>query len=286
MAGMGFPRFLAASAAAAWGLGASAPAMAEFARPGQLGFQAPASPSAHAIYDFHNLLLVIITLIAVFVLGLLVYVMFRFAESRNPKPTRTTHNALVEVLWTMIPVVILFAIAWPSFALLYEQEDVSDAEMTLKAIGRQWYWSYEYPDHGNFTFDANLIPDEDLGSDQLRLLSTDNVVVLPVDTKIRILVTASDVLHNFAMPAFGIKMDAVPGRINETWVEITREGTFYGQCSELCGTGHAYMPIEIHAVSKAAFEDWVEQAREEFATLAPDDGDSAARPTQLAATPK
>jgi len=267
---MGFPRFLAASAAAAWGLGASAPALAEFARPGQLGFQAPASPSAHAIYDFHNVLLVISTLITIFVLGLLVYVMVRFSERRNPTPSRTTHNTLLEILWTGIPVLILLAIVLPSFELLYAQEDVSESDMTIKAIGRQWYWSYEYPDHGNFTFDAYMVPDEDLEPDQLRLLATDNALVLPIDTKIRILVTASDVLHNFALPSFGIKMDGVPGRINETWVTIEREGTFYGQCSELCGTGHAFMPIMVRAVSKEAFEAWVKQAQEEFASDSPE----------------
>ena len=265
-------------------VGGVTPAWAEWAVDGQLGFQTPASPSAEAIYSFHNMLLVIITLITIFVLGLLVYVMFRFSEKRNPTPSRTTHNTLIEVLWTGIPVIILVIIAVPSFKLLYAQEDVSDAEMTIKAIGRQWYWSYEYPDHGNFTFDANMVADEDIEEGQLRLLSTDNVVVLPVDTKIRILVTASDVLHNFAMPSFGIKMDGVPGRINETWVTITREGTFYGQCSELCGTGHSYMPIEIKAVSKAEFEEWIKWAQEEFASLDPAVPDSGSdQNTRLAA---
>ncbi len=266
---LGFIAVLAVTTLIAGGF---APAWAEWAVDGQLGLQTPASPSAEAIYDLHNMLLVIITLITVFVFGLLAYVLFRYSEKRNPIPSKTTHNTLVEVLWTAIPVIILVVIAVPSFKLLYAQEDVSNAEMTIKAIGRQWYWSYEYPDHGNFTFDANLVPDEDLQDGQLRLLTTDNVVVLPVDTKIRILVTASDVIHAFAMPAFGIKMDGLPGRINETWVTITREGTFYGQCSELCGLGHAHMPIMIKAVSKAEFEKWVKWAQYQFTSLEPDGG--------------
>ena len=272
------PAATVALAGALAGFGVSSPAWAEWAIDGQLGLQTPASPSAEAIYGFHNMLLWIITLITIFVLGLLVYVMFRYSEKRNPTPSKTTHNTLIEVLWTAIPVAILVVIAVPSFNLLYAQEDVSDAEMTIKAIGQQWYWTYEYPDHGNFTFDATIVEDEDLEEGQLRLLTTDNVVVLPVDTKIRILVTSNPegVLHNFAMPAFGIKMDGVPGRINETWVEITREGTFYGQCSELCGAGHSYMPIMIKAVSKEEFAEWVKWAQEEYASLDPVDAEPEA----------
>ncbi|MCG8357897.1 MAG: cytochrome c oxidase subunit II [Kiloniellales bacterium] len=233
------------------------------------GFQPAASPTMERIEDLNVLLLVIIVAVVVFVMGLLLYVIWRFAEKRNPTPSRTTHNTLLEVLWTTIPVIILVVIAVPSFKLLYFADSIppEDAELTIKAIGRQWYWSYEYPDHGNFTFDANMVPDEDLEPGQPRLLATDNPIVLPVETNIRILVTASDVLHNFAMPSMGLKLDAVPGRINETWVRITREGTFYGQCSELCGTGHSYMPIEIKAVSKEEFDRWVVQAQEEFARV-------------------
>lgn len=232
----------------------------------QMGLDEPVSPTMERITDFHDLLLVIITLITVFVLVLLLYAMYRFSEKRNPTPSRTTHHTLLEVAWTTIPVIILVVIAIPSFRLLYFADRTVDAEMTLKAIGRQWYWSYEYPDHGNFTFDATMIPEEDLEDGQPRLLATDNMVVLPVDTKIRLLITASDVLHSFAMPPMGLKLDAVPGQVNETWVEITREGTYYGQCSEICGTGHAYMPIAIKAVSKDEFARWVEQAQEDFAS--------------------
>ena len=241
----------------------------------QLGFDPAASPTMERITDFHNLLLVIITLITIFVLGLLLYVMYRFSEKRNPTPTRTTHNTTIEVLWTVIPVVILVLVAIPSFKLLYYADRAEDAEMTIKVIGHQWYWSYEYPDHGNFTFDALMVATEDLQPGQNRLLDTDNVVVLPVNTKIRLLITAGDVLHSFALPAMGVKLDAVPGRINETWMEITREGTFYGQCSEICGTGHSFMPISIKAVSKEAYAEWVEQAKQEFARV--DEPGAAAR---------
>lgn len=261
-------------------IGPGGEAQAAQPRDWQLGLQPAASPTMERLIEFHNLLLVIITLITGFVLVLLLYVVYRFSERRNPTPSRTTHNTVLEVLWTTIPVIILVIIAIPSFKLLYYVDRVEDADMTLKAIGRQWYWSYEYPDHGNFTFDATLVPEEDLEEGQPRLLATDNLVVLPVDTKIRLLVTASDVLHAFAVPAFGIKLDAVPGRINETWVEITAEGTYYGQCSEICGTGHAYMPIAIKAVSKDEFERWVEGAREEFARL-----DGPAAPARLARAP-
>jgi cytochrome c oxidase subunit 2 len=190
---------------------------------------------------------------------------WRYSETRNPTPSKTTHNTLIEVIWTVMPVIILVVIAVPSFKLLYYADRIEDAEMTVKAIGRQWYWSYEYPDHGDFTFDAYMVPDEDLEAGQPRLLQTDTAVVLPVDTRIRILVTASDVLHSFAMPSMGIKLDAVPGRVNETWVQINDEGMYYGQCSEICGKDHSYMPIMIKAVSKAAFAEWVEQAKQEFA---------------------
>lgn len=231
----------------------------------QLGLQPAATTTMERMVDFHDLLLVIILSITVAVLLLLLYVMYRFSERRNPTPSKTTHNTLVEVLWTTIPVIILVLISIPSFKLLYYADRVEDAEMTIKAIGHQWYWSYEYPDHGDFTFDGFMLSDDELEEGQPRLLATDTFVVLPVDTKIRLLITASDVLHSFAIPAFGIKLDANPGKINETWMEITREGTYYGQCSEICGAGHSYMPIAIKAVSKEAFDAWVEQAKQEYA---------------------
>ena len=276
-------RFLFLAALAAVGLLAAGTAGAAEPQPWQMGLQPAVSPVMEEIHAFNNLLLWIISGIVVFVLALLLYVMWRFSEKRNPTPSKTTHNTLIEVVWTVVPVIILVIIAVPSFRLLYltDRNPDGEIEMTIKAIGHQWYWSYEYPDHGNFTFDAYMVADEDLEEGQKRLLTTDNAVVLPVDTNIRILVTASTVLHNFAMPSMGLKMDGVPGRINETWVRINREGTYYGQCSELCGTGHAYMPIMIEAVSKEAFAEWVEGAKEEFARVETPDS-----PKGLADAPK
>jgi cytochrome c oxidase subunit 2 len=241
-------------------------AHADRPRPWQTGFQDSASPIMAQINDFHNMMLVIITVIALFVLGLLVYVMVRFRAGRNPTPSKTTHNTVIEVIWTAAPVIILVIIAIPSFKLLYAQKVIPEAEMTIKAIGQQWYWTYEYPDHGDFAFDALMIADEDLEDGQLRLLETDNRVVLPVETNIRVLVTAGDVLHSWAVPAFGVKIDSIPGRITETWVRIEHEGVYYGQCSELCGVNHGFMPITVEAVSKEAFVEWVEKAKQEFAT--------------------
>lgn len=235
-----------------------------------------ASPVMEDIRWFHNeLLLPIITVITIFVTGLLAYVMIRFNRKANPTPSNFTHNTTIEVLWTVVPVIILVIIAIPSFKLLYKADSIAEAEMTLKVTGNQWYWSYEYPDHGGFGFDANLLEGADLPAGAPRLLTTDNKVVLPVDTNIRILLTATDVLHNWAMPQFGIKIDTVPGRLRETWVRITREGTFHGQCSELCGVRHAYMPIEVKAVSKEEFKAWVTKAQAQYGTP----GD---QPTKLA----
>ncbi|MSO75618.1 MAG: cytochrome c oxidase subunit II [Alphaproteobacteria bacterium] len=232
--------------------------------PWQMNFQPAASPVMERIEQFHNMLLVVTVLITLFVMGLLLYVMVRFRASRNPVPSKTTHHTLIEVLWTVLPIVILVGIAIPSFRLLYYTDRTAEAEMTLKIIGSQWYWSYEYPDHGNLSFDSVMIPDKDIKPGQHRLLEVDNRIVLPVDTNIRLLMTATDVLHAWAVPAFGVKLDTVPGRINETWVRITREGVYYGQCSELCGVGHAYMPIAVEAVSKEKFEAWAKKAKAEF----------------------
>jgi len=235
-------------------------------QPWEIGFQPAASPVAERIHEFHGLLLVIITLITLLVMGLLIYIIFRFNEKRNPVPSRTTHNTVLEVIWTAIPVLILVIIAVPSFKLLYFMDRTHDPEMTLKVTGHQWYWTYTYPDNGGFTFDSMLVADEDLKKGEKRLLTVDNRVVLPVGTNIRLLMSSTDVIHDWAVPAFGIKLDTVPGRINETWVRITREGTYYGQCSELCGVNHGFMPIVVEAVSKEAFKKWVVKAKEEFAS--------------------
>ncbi len=254
------PLFLIVVGAMAGAAGAAQP------RPWQMGFQPAASPVMREITDFHNLLLVIAVLICLVVLGLMFYVVVRFNEKANPTPSKTTHNTIIEVLWTALPVLILVIIAVPSFKLLYFMDRTQNPEMTIKATGHQWYWSYDYPDHGNISFDANIVPDEELKAGQLRLLETDNRVVLPVDTDIRVLLTSDDVIHNWAVPSLGLKLDTVPGRISETWVRIEREGTFYGQCSELCGINHAYMPIAIEAVSKTAFAEWVKMAQRKFAS--------------------
>ena len=250
-------------------VGLAPPALAEFAKDWQLGFQAPVTPVMERINSFHDILLWVIIAISIFVLVLLVYIMWRFSESRNPTPTRTTHNTTVEILWTVIPVVILVVIAVPSFKLLYLGDVVPKADLTIKAIGHQWYWSYEYPDNGNFTFDATMIEEkEDLAKtkNKLRLLETDNSVVVPVDTTVRVIVTAADVLHAWAVPAFGVKLDGVPGRLNETWFKATKIGTYYGQCSELCGVRHGFMPIRVEVVSKQDYEAWVKKAQQEFAS--------------------
>lgn len=225
--------------------------------PWGLGLQEGFSPVKHQMQGFHNLLLVIIVGISLFVLALLIYVMVRFNAKRNPTPSRTTHNTLLEVAWTVVPVLILVVIAIPSFRLLYFMDRTAEPEMTLQVNGYQWYWGYEYPDQQIGEFASYMVPDDELQEGQVRLLSVDQPVILPVDTDIQVLVTAGDVLHSFAIPAFGIKTDAVPGRMNETWVRIEEEGTYYGQCSEICGTGHGFMPIEVRAVSREAFDDWV-----------------------------
>lgn len=233
--------------------------------PMHFNFQPAGSPVMERITDFHNFLLIIITLITIFVTLLLLYVIVRYNARRNPKPSGTTHNTMLEIIWTAIPVLILLLIVVPSFRLLYFADKTPNAEMTLKAIGKQWFWTYEYPDHGNFTFDAYILKDEDAKkAGHPRLLGTDNLVVLPVDTNIRILVTGGDVLHSFAVPALGFKKDGVPGKINETWTRIEKPGLYYGQCSELCGTNHGFMPIAIKAVSKEEFATWVAGAQKKF----------------------
>lgn len=246
----------------------SSSAFAAEPQPWQLNLPAPVTPVAEFAYDFHTFLLVIITVITIFVLALLLYTCFRFRESANPTPSKTTHNSLLEVLWTGIPVLILVVIVFPSMQLLYASDKAEDAEMTLKIIGNQWFWSYEYPDHGNFTFDSLLVArteEEAKETGAKRLMETDNVVVLPVDTKIRLIMTSNDVLHNWSVSDFGVRLDTVPGRLNETWMMATKEGRYYGFCSELCGLDHAFMPITVDIVSKEAFAAWVKKAQEEFA---------------------
>jgi cytochrome c oxidase subunit 2 len=238
-------------------------AYAELGQPAPWEFklQQAATPVMEEIIWFHNWLLVIITVITLFVLGLLVAVAVKFNARANPVPSRTTHNTLIEVAWTLIPVLILVGIAVPSFRLLFQELDVPKADLTIKATGKQWYWSYAYPDNGKFEFDSLLAADK-----QPRLLGVDNEVVVPVNKVVRVQVTGADVIHSFAVPAFGIKIDAIPGRLNETWFKATKTGMFYGQCSELCGRDHAFMPIAVRVVSDQEFAAWVETAKKKFAS--------------------
>ena len=240
-------------------------------QPWQMNFRPSATPVMDDIVDFHNLLLVIEVLIVLFVLGLMVYICVKFNAKANPVPSKTTHNAFLEVVWTVIPIIILIVITVPSVKLLVfmDKAPKDKVEMTLKVIGHQWYWSYEYPDAGNLAFDSNIIPDEEIDASkgQIRLLEVDNRIAIPVDTTIRVIMTSEDVLHNWAVPAFGIKMDTVPGRINEAWIRVpaAKAGVYRGQCSELCGVNHGYMPIVIEAKSKQDFAKWLDKAKKEFA---------------------
>jgi len=245
--------------------------------PWQVGLQQSASPVMDNIIWFHDFLLYIITGIAGFVLILLVVVMVRFNARTNPIPSRTTHNTLIEIAWTLIPIVILMFIAVPSFKLLFLQLNVPAADLTVKATGKQWYWSYSYPDNGQFEFDSLMLKEGERKEGQPRLLAVDNEMVVPVNKTVRVITTGSDVIHSFAVPSFGIKIDAIPGRINETWFTATREGVYYGQCSELCGKDHAFMPIAVHVVSEQAFSAWVEEANKKYAR------DEALPPTTVAA---
>ena len=241
-------------------------ALAAQPKPWQLGFQDAATDNMTQITNFNDFLLILMTAITLVVLGLMVYVMLRFNAKANPEPSKTTHNTLVEVVWTVVPILILVIIAIPSFRLLYYQRVLPEADMTVKATGYQWYWGYEYPDHGGFAFDSLMLNDDERG-DQPRLLATDTAMVVPVNTTVRVIVTGADVLHSWAMPAFGVKMDAVPGRLNETWFRAEQTGTYYGQCSELCGIRHAFMPIRVEVVEPEAFASWVVEAQAEYAQL-------------------
>lgn len=251
-----------AAGSAAWaGLGQPSP--------WQMGLQEAATPVMDNLTWFHNLVMAIITAITVFVLALLVIVIVKFNARSNPVPSKTTHNTAVEIAWTLIPVIILVTIAVPSFKLLFFQQNIPQADVTVKATGKQWFWSYSYPDNGKFEFDSLMLRDGDRKPDQPRLLAVDNAMVVPVNKVVRVQTTAADVIHAFAVPSFGIKIDAIPGRLNETWFKATKEGVYYGQCSELCGKDHAFMPIEVRVVSEQAFAAWVEDAKKKYASDTP-----------------
>jgi cytochrome c oxidase subunit 2 len=244
-------------------------AFAELGQPApwEYKLQEAATPVMENITWFHNFLLWLITIITLFVLALLVIVVVKFNAKANPVPSKTTHNTLIEVAWTLIPVLILVALVVPSFRLLFLELDVPKADLTIKATGKQWYWSYAYPDNGKFEFDSVLACDsEHEKCETPRLLAVDNQVVVPVNKVIRVQTTGADVIHSFAVPAFGIKIDSIPGRLNETWFKATKLGTYYGQCSELCGKDHAFMPIVVRVVNDQDFAAWVETAKKKFAT--------------------
>ena len=244
-------------------LSASGTAFAELGQPApwEYTLQEAASPVMEDIVWFHNFLFWLITAITLFVLVLLVMIVVKFNAKANPVPSKTTHNTLIEVAWTLIPVLILVGIAVPSFRLLFQELDIPKADLTIKATGKQWYWSYAYPDNGKFEFDSLLAQDK-----QPRLLGVDNEMVVPINKVVRIQTTGADVIHSFAVPAFGIKIDSVPGRLNETWFKATKLGMFYGQCSELCGKDHAFMPIAVRVVNDQEFAAWAEAAKKKFAT--------------------
>jgi cytochrome c oxidase subunit 2 len=250
--------------------------------PWQMGLQGAATPVMEELVTFHDALLYVITAITVFVLALLLIIMVRFNRRGNPTPSRTTHNTLIEVIWTVVPIIILTGIAIPSFKLLFYEQNIPPADLTVKATGNQWYWTYSYPD-SKFEFDSRMLDDTERPKqkpNEPRLLAVDNDIVVPVNKVVRVQVTADavGVIHSFAVPSFGIKIDAVPGRLNETWFKAEREGLYYGQCSELCGRDHAFMPIAVRVVSEADFAAWVEEAKKKYAR---EDGP----PTAVAAVP-
>jgi cytochrome c oxidase subunit II len=264
-------RLLAAGTAMAMGTAAAWAAPAGHAEEWQLGMQDMVTQLGRDVAVFHDWLLLLITLISLFVLVLLVICVVRFNERANPVPTRTTHNTTLEVAWTIVPVLILVAIAIPSFRVLREQLIIPPHDLVVKATGHSWYWNYEYPsDQGGFQFDSNMVPENEIKAGQPRLLAADNELVVPINKIVRVQITAADVLHNFAVPSFGIRLDAVPGRLNETWFKADREGIYYGQCSELCGNGHPYMPINVRVVSEADYAAWVAQAKQKYAATGGD----------------
>jgi cytochrome c oxidase subunit II len=258
--------FAAGVALAAWTTAALAAGTGQ-PEPWQIAMQNPVTEVAQGVHNFHTWLVWIIPAISLLVLALLIAVVVKFNENANPVPTRTTHNTLLEVAWTIVPVLILVAIAIPSFRLLRQQLIIPKPDLVVKVTGHSWYWSYEYPadQGGGFSFDSNMVDQKDLKPGQPRLLTADNEMVVPASKIVRVPVTAADVLHSFAMPSFGIKIDAVPGRLNETWFRTDREGVYYGQCSELCGNGHPYMPIVIRVVNEADYAAWLAQAKQKYA---------------------
>jgi cytochrome c oxidase subunit II len=260
---------LGAAIALGFGVSGAMAAQAGIAEPWQLDFQEMVTELGRDVTRFHYWLLWLITAISLFVAGLLVWIVVRFGERKNPEPSKATHNTVLEVAWTVVPVLILVAIAIPSFRILREQLVIPPHDIVVKATGYAWYWGYEYPsDQGGLKFESNMVPENELKPGQPRLLAVDNEMVVPVNKIVRLQVTAGDVLHNFAVPSLGQRIDAVPGRLNETWFKADREGLYYGQCSELCGNGHPYMPIAVRVVSEQAYAAWLAEAQQKFASTA------------------
>ncbi|MBU6444164.1 MAG: cytochrome c oxidase subunit II [Alphaproteobacteria bacterium] len=253
-----------AGTAALWA--ASAGSALAAPRPWEMNLQPAVTPVMEDIRDFDRLLIYIITAICLFVLALLLWIMVRYNKRANPTPSKTSHNTLLEVAWTIVPVIILVFIAIPSFRLLYFEGTIPPhPDLTIEAIGKQWYWTYAYPGAGKLRFDSQMLQDADAAKAQEpRLLGVDNPVYVPVNKVVQIETTGADVIHSWAVPAFGVKMDAVPGRINHTWFKATKEGTYYGECSELCGAAHAFMPIEVKVVSDAEFQKWLAAAKKQY----------------------
>lgn len=230
-------------------------------RPWEMGMQRSFSPIKDRIIGLHDLVLVIITLITLLVAVLLAIVMIRFSARKNPVPSQTTHHTLLEVAWTVLPVLVLVIIAIPSFRLIYYEDRTADPDLTVQVTAHQWYWEYSYPDKGNIDIESRYITDDDLKPGQLRLLDVDNQMIIPVGKRIRILTGSTDVIHSFFVPSLGVQRYAIPGRTIETWLEADKEGTFYGECNQICGQNHSRMPISIKAVSPAAFDAWVTQQK-------------------------
>ena len=244
-------------------------AFAAFPTPWQMTFQEAVTPVMERIIELHNNIMIVLSLVVLVVLSLLIYVCVKFNRKANPVPAKFSHNVTIEVIWTAIPVLIVAMIAIPTFKALRYAETTPKSELTIKVVGYQWYWNYSYPEYDDISFDSYIIPDEDIKPGQHRLLEVDNRIVIPENTVVKFLVTAGDVIHSFAVPAFGIKTDAVPGRTNETWIKVTKPGVYYGQCSELCGVNHGFMPIAVEVVSKERFQEWIAGAKMRFAAHDP-----------------
>ncbi len=255
-------RFLAALPLVA----SAVPAFAQAPRPWQMGMQAAQSPVAANIHSLHTLVMWIITLIVLLVAGLLLVAIFKFGAHRHPTASRTSHNTLLEVAWTVLPVLVLVVIAIPSFRLVYYQDRTRDADLTIKVTGHQWYWEYTYPDSNNLHFDSYMIADDALKPGQLRHLAVDNPLVVPAGKNIRILTTGTDVIHSFFIPSLGVQRYAIPGRTIETWMKVDRQGDYFGECNQICGTNHSVMPIQVHAVTEAEYKTWLDQAKTKFAS--------------------